>query len=148
MVNTPAFQAGNAGSISGTPLHNRITSFWFHTVKSRHTGAAVDWPHRVANGSTPRSYPVVSGFFFSEYLLTFQFKQFVELSAAENALFVFPNELRKAYALFVIKRKPLVVKGRCCNFPVTAYIQVFEFVSMYPSPVQTYVPYRGVSSPS
>lgn len=147
MVNTPAFQAGNAGSISGTPLHNRITSFWFHTVKSRHTGAAVDWPHRVANGSTPRSYPVVSGF-FSEYLLPFQFKQFVELSAAENALFVFPSELRKAYAFFVIKRKPLVVNGVVAIFPVTAYIQVFEFVSMYPSPVQTYVPYRGVSSPS
>lgn len=110
MVNTPAFQAGNAGSISGTPLHNRITSFWFHTVKSRHTGAAVDWPHRVANGSTPRSYPVVSGFFRST-CSHFQFKQFVELSVAENALFVCPNELRKAYALFVIKRKPLVVNG-------------------------------------
>lgn len=92
------------------PLHNRITSFWFHTVKSRHTGAAVDWPHRAANGSTPRSYPVVSGF-FSGFLLPFSFKQFVELSAAENVLFVFPNELRKAYALFVIKRKPLVVNG-------------------------------------
>jgi hypothetical protein len=69
----------------------------------------VDWPHRVANGSTPRSYPVVSGFF--EVLASIQFKQFVELSAAENVLFVFPNELRKAYALFVIKRKPLVVNG-------------------------------------
>lgn len=147
MVNTPAFQAGNAGSISGTPLHNRITSFWFHTVKSRHTGAAVDWPRRVANGSTPRSYPVVSGF-FSEYLLPFQFKQFVERSAAENALFVFPNELRKAYALFVNQTQATCRKWRCCNFPVTAYIQVFEFVSMYPSPVQIYVPYRGVSSPS
>lgn len=96
-------------SNSGTPLHNRITSFWFHTVKSRHTGAAVDWPCRVANGSTPRSYPVVSGFF--GVLASIQFKQFVELSAAENVLFVFPNELRKAYALFVIKRKPLVVNG-------------------------------------
>ena len=53
---------------------------------------------------------MVSGF-FSEYLLPFQFKQFVELSAAENVPFVFPNELRKAYALFVIKRKPLVVNG-------------------------------------
>lgn len=30
---------------------------------------------------------------------------------AEKALFVFPNELRKAYAIFVIKRKPLVVNG-------------------------------------
>lgn len=146
MVNTPAFQAGNAGSISGTPLHNRITSFWFHTVKSRHTGAAVDWPHRVANGSTPRSYPVVSGFF--GVFASIQFKQFDKLSAAENVLLVFPNELRKAYALFVIKRKPLVVNGVVTIFPVTAYIQVFEFESMYPSPVQIYVPYRGVSSPS
>lgn len=110
MVNTPAFQAGNAGSISGTPLHNRITSFWFHTVKSRHTGAAVDWPHRVANGSTPRSYPVVSGFF--GVFVSIQFKQFDKLSAAENVLLVFPNELRKAYALFVIKRKPLVVNTK------------------------------------
>lgn len=67
-------------------------------------------PHRVANGSTPRSYPVVSGFF--GVLVSFQFKQFVELSAAENVLRVFfPNELRKANALFVIKRKPLVVNG-------------------------------------
>ena len=76
------------------------------------------------------------------------FKQFVELSAAENVLLVFPNEPRKAYALFVINRKPLVVNGVVTIFPVTAYIQVFEFESMYPSPVQTYVPYRGVSSPS
>ena len=69
----------------------------------------MDWPHRVANGSTPRSYPVVSGFF--GVLASIQLKQFVELSAAENVLFVFPNELRKAYALFVIKRNPLVVNG-------------------------------------
>jgi hypothetical protein len=69
----------------------------------------VDWPHRVANGSTPRSYPVVSGFFGA--LVSIQCKQFVELSAAENVLFVFPNELLKAYALFVIKRNPLVVNG-------------------------------------
>lgn len=103
-------------------------------------------PHRVANGSTPRSYPVVSGFF--GILTSIQFKQFDELSAAENVLLVFPNELRKAYALFVIKRKPLVVNGVVYNFPVTAYIQVFEFVSMYLSPVPTYVPYFGVSSPS
>jgi hypothetical protein len=37
---------------------------------------------------------VVSGFF--GVLASIQFKQFVELSAAENVLFVFPNELRKA----------------------------------------------------
>jgi len=52
---------------------------------------------------------VVSGFF--GVFVSIQFKQFVELSAAENVLFVFPNELRKAYALLVIKRKPLVVNG-------------------------------------
>jgi hypothetical protein len=52
---------------------------------------------------------VVSGFF--GVLVSIQCKQFVELSAAENVLFVFPNELRKAYALFIIKRKPLVVNG-------------------------------------
>jgi hypothetical protein len=52
---------------------------------------------------------VVSGFF--GVLASIQLKQFVELSAAENVLFVFPNELRKAYALFVIKRNPLVVNG-------------------------------------
>lgn len=48
---------------------------------------------------------------FSGFLLSIQFKQFVELSVAENVLFVFTNELRKAYALSVIKRKPLVVNG-------------------------------------
>lgn len=52
---------------------------------------------------------MVSGFF--GVLASIQLKQFVELSAAENVLFVFPNELRKAYALFVIKRNPLVVNG-------------------------------------
>jgi hypothetical protein len=52
---------------------------------------------------------VVSGFF--GVLASIQLKQFVELSAAENVLFVFPNELRKAYAFFVIKRNPLVVNG-------------------------------------
>jgi hypothetical protein len=52
---------------------------------------------------------VVSGFF--GVLVSSQCKQFVELSAAENVLFVFPNELRKAYALFVIKRNPLVING-------------------------------------
>ena len=52
---------------------------------------------------------MVSGFF--GVLVSIQFKQFVELYAAENVLLVFPNELRKAYALFVIKRKPLVVNG-------------------------------------
>ena len=68
-------------------------------------------PHRVANGSTPRSYPVVSGFFGVP--ASIHFRQFDELSAAEKVLLVFfsPNELRKAYALFVIKRKPLVVNG-------------------------------------
>ena len=57
----------------------------------------------------PAALKVVSGFF--GVFASIQFKQFVELSAAENVLFVFPNELRKAYALFVIKRKPLVVNG-------------------------------------
>jgi hypothetical protein len=52
---------------------------------------------------------VVSGFF--GVLAFIQFKQFVELSAAENVLLVFQKELRKAYALFVTKRKPLVVNG-------------------------------------
>ena len=52
---------------------------------------------------------MVSGFF--GVLASIQFKQFVELPAAENVLFVFPNELRKAYDIFVIKRKPLVVNG-------------------------------------
>lgn len=53
---------------------------------------------------------MVSGFF--GVLASIQFKQFVELSATEKkVLLVFPNELRKAYALFVIKRKPLVVNG-------------------------------------
>jgi hypothetical protein len=52
---------------------------------------------------------VVSGFF--GVLASIQFKQFVELSAAENALLVFPNEPRKAYALVVIKCRPLVVNG-------------------------------------
>ena len=133
-------------SNSGTPLHNRITSFWFHTVKSRHTGAANLRPHRVANGSTPRSYPVVSDFFW--VLASIQFKQFVELSAAENVLFVFPNELRKSLCPPCYQTQATCRKWRCYNFPVTAYIQVFEFESMYPSPVQIYVPYRGVSSPS
>jgi hypothetical protein len=57
---------------------------------------------------------VVSGFF--GVLVSIQFKQFVELSPAENVLFVFPNELRKAYTLFVIKRKPLVVNGVVTSF--------------------------------
>ena len=52
---------------------------------------------------------MVSGFF--GVLVSIQCKQFVELSVAENVLLVFPNEPRKAYALFVIKRKPLVVNG-------------------------------------
>lgn len=52
---------------------------------------------------------MVSGFF--GVLASIQFKQFDELSAAENVLLVFPNELRKAYALVVIKRKPLVVNS-------------------------------------
>ena len=69
----------------------------------------MDWPCRVANGSTPRSYPVVSGFFGVP--ASIHFKQFDKLSAAENVLFVFPNELRKAYALFVIKRNPLVINS-------------------------------------
>ena len=54
---------------------------------------------------------MVSGFFFFGVLASIRFKQFVELFAAENVLFVFPNELRKAYALVVIKCKPLVVNG-------------------------------------
>jgi hypothetical protein len=48
---------------------------------------------------------------FFGVLVSIRFKQFVELFAAENVLFVFPNELRKAYALVVIKCKPLVVNG-------------------------------------
>ena len=147
MVNTPAFQAGNAGSISGTPLHNRITSFWFHTVKSRHTGAAVDWPHRVANGSTPRSYPMVSGFFFGVFAP-------ISVQTVCRAVGGWKCSVRiskwtaKSLCPLCYQTQATCRKWRCCNFPVTAYIQVFEFVSMYPSPVQTYVPYRGVSSPS
>ena len=54
---------------------------------------------------------MVSGFFGVP--ASIQFKQLDELSAAENVLLVLfsPNELRKAYTLFAIKRKPLVVKG-------------------------------------
>lgn len=111
MVNTPAFQAGNAGSISGTPLHNRITSFWFshRKVPSHRRGRGLAAP-----GSKRLHTSVISSgqrFFFFGVLASIHFKQFDELSAAENVLLVFPNELRKAYALFVIKRNPLVING-------------------------------------
>ena len=94
----------------------------------------------------PAALKVVSGFF--GVLASIQFKQFDELSAAENVLFVFPNELRKGLSPRCYQMQATCRKWRCYNFPVTAYIQVFEFESMYPSPVQIYVPYRGVSSPS
>lgn len=93
---------------SAAPQQNNFILVSHRKVPSHRRGRGLAAP-----GSKRLHTSVISSgqrIFFG-ILASIQFKQSVELSAAENVLFVLPNELRKAYALFVIKRKPLVVNG-------------------------------------
>ena len=92
---------------SAAPQQNNFILVSHRKVPSHRRGRGLAAP-----GSKRLHTSVISsGQRFFGVLASIQFKQFVELSAAENVLFVFPNELRKANALIVIKRKPLVVNG-------------------------------------
>lgn len=93
---------------SAAPQQNNFILVSHRKVPSHRRGRGLAAP-----GSKRLHTSVISSgqrLFFG-VLASIRFKQFVELFAAENVLFVFPNELRKAYALVVIKCKPLVVNG-------------------------------------